>query len=58
MVVSSFVVNTCDIFSSEEHKVGRLWVVGERELSGGRFVPHSDGPDSDPGVMVELVPTP
>ena len=57
VVVSSFVVNTCDIFPLEEHKFGRLWVVDKRELPKGSSVPHSGGPDSDPGVMVELVPT-
>ena len=58
VVVSSFVVDSCDIFPLEEHKFGRLWVVDKRELPRGSFVPYSGGPDSDPDVIVELVPTP
>ena len=55
VVVSSFVVNTCDIFPLEEHKAGRLWVVDKREFPRGSCVSHSGGPDSDLDVMVELV---
>jgi len=57
VVVSSFVVNTCDIFPLGGHKLGRLWVVDKGEFSRGSFVQHSGSPDSDLGVMVELVPT-
>jgi hypothetical protein len=58
VVVSSFVVNTCDIFPLKEQKFGGLWVVDKGGIPRGSFVPHSGSPDSDPGVMVEPVPTP